>query len=52
MKTPLAVALVAMGAMLLLAIQSAFFGLFNGTTEDEWGWLDAIGTEQKAAASA
>lgn len=32
-------------------IQSAFFGLFNGTTEDEWGWLDPIGTEQKAAAS-
>ena len=24
------------------AVQSAFFGLFNGTTEDQWGWLDAV----------
>ncbi|MEO1014919.1 MAG: branched-chain amino acid transaminase [Pseudomonadota bacterium] len=24
------------------AIQTAFFGLFNGETEDEWGWLDPI----------
>jgi len=24
------------------AIQSAFFGLFSGETEDEWGWLDPI----------
>lgn len=23
-------------------IQSAFFGLFDGTTEDQWGWLDAV----------
>ncbi|MFV0575845.1 MAG: branched-chain amino acid transaminase [Vibrio sp.] len=23
-------------------IQSAFFGLFNGTTEDKWGWLDPV----------
>ena len=23
-------------------IQRAFFGLFNGETEDEWGWLDPI----------
>ncbi|MFC0180708.1 branched-chain amino acid transaminase [Thorsellia kenyensis] len=23
-------------------IQSAFFGLFNGKTEDKWGWLDKI----------
>ena len=24
------------------AVQSAFFGLFDGTTEDQWGWLDAV----------
>ena len=24
------------------AIQKAFFGLFNGETEDKWGWLDYI----------
>ena len=24
------------------AIQAAFFGLFNGETEDEWGWLDPV----------
>ena len=23
-------------------IQEAFFGLFNGTTDDEWGWLEAV----------
>ncbi|WP_017443931.1 branched-chain amino acid transaminase [Gayadomonas joobiniege] len=23
-------------------IQKAYFGLFNGTTEDKWGWLDYI----------
>ena len=23
-------------------IQSAFFGLFNGTTTDQWGWLEPI----------
>ena len=23
-------------------LQSAFFGLFNGTTEDKWGWLDPV----------
>ncbi|SQI42627.1 Branched-chain-amino-acid aminotransferase [Providencia alcalifaciens] len=23
-------------------IQQAFFGLFNGTTEDKWGWLDPV----------
>lgn len=23
-------------------IQSAFFGLFDGTTKDEWGWLDPV----------
>ena len=25
------------------AIQQAFFGLFSGETEDEWGWLDPVG---------
>ncbi len=24
-------------------IQNAFFGIFNGETEDEWGWLDPVG---------
>lgn len=24
------------------AVQSAFFGLFDGTTEDKWGWLDSV----------
>ncbi|MDN3652474.1 branched-chain amino acid transaminase [Thalassotalea ponticola] len=24
------------------ALQDAFFGLFDGTTEDKWGWLDPI----------
>ncbi|WP_150138709.1 branched-chain amino acid transaminase [Candidatus Enterovibrio escicola] len=23
-------------------IQTAFFGLFNGQTEDQWGWLDPV----------
>jgi branched-chain amino acid aminotransferase len=23
-------------------VQSAFFGLFDGTTEDQWGWLDPV----------
>lgn len=23
-------------------LQSAFFGLFDGTTNDEWGWLDPV----------
>ncbi len=24
------------------AIQDAFFGLFDGSTEDQWGWLDKV----------
>ncbi|MCF6264892.1 MAG: branched-chain amino acid transaminase [Xanthomonadales bacterium] len=24
------------------AIQKAFFGLFDGTTEDQWGWLEPV----------
>lgn len=28
-------------------IQSTFFGLFNGTTEDKWGWLDPVYPQQK-----
>jgi len=24
------------------ALQNAFFGLFNGKTEDKWGWLDYV----------
>ena len=23
-------------------IQSAFFGLFDGTTDDQWGWLESV----------
>ncbi len=23
-------------------IQSAFFGLFDGSTADEWGWLERV----------
>ena len=33
-------------------LQERFFGLFNGTTEDKWGWLDPVDSEsleQKAA---
>ncbi len=26
-------------------VQSAFFGLFNGQTEDKWGWLDYVGAK-------
>lgn len=26
-------------------IQSTFFGLFNGTTEDKWGWLDPVNSD-------
>ncbi|WDG08332.1 branched-chain-amino-acid transaminase [Vibrio campbellii] len=28
-------------------LQAAYFGLFNGTTEDKWGWLDYVYPEQK-----
>ncbi|MGE0409322.1 MAG: aminotransferase class IV, partial [Amphiplicatus sp.] len=24
------------------SLQKAFFGLFNGETEDKWGWLDPV----------
>ncbi|MCO7227173.1 branched-chain amino acid transaminase [Pleionea sp. CnH1-48] len=30
-------------------LQKTFFGLFNGTTEDKWGWLDHIYLEQPMA---
>ncbi|QMV12846.1 branched-chain amino acid transaminase [Vibrio spartinae] len=29
-------------------IQDAFFGLFNGTTEDKWGWLDYVNPQENA----
>ncbi|MFL6549602.1 MAG: branched-chain amino acid transaminase [Povalibacter sp.] len=32
------------------ALQSAFFGLFNGKTPDRWGWLEACGSDKKNAA--
>ncbi|MDF4601850.1 branched chain amino acid aminotransferase, partial [Vibrio parahaemolyticus] len=28
-------------------LQEAYFGLFNGTTEDKWGWLDYVYPEQQ-----
>ncbi|SKA57000.1 branched-chain amino acid transaminase [Enterovibrio nigricans] len=28
-------------------VQSAFFGLFSGQTEDKWGWLDPVSPEAK-----
>ena len=30
-------------------LQKRFFGLFNGTTEDRWGWLEPIDTAAAAA---
>lgn len=33
------------------ALQSAFFGLFDGTTQDEHGWLEGVDTPQVAAAA-
>lgn len=29
-------------------VQAAYFGLFNGTTEDKWGWLDYVYPENQA----
>ncbi|MDW6002339.1 branched-chain amino acid transaminase [Vibrio mangrovi] len=29
-------------------IQDTFFGLFNGTTEDKWGWLDYVYPQENA----
>jgi len=33
------------------ALQKAFFGLFDGTTADQWGWLTPVQVEaaQEAA---
>lgn len=31
------------------AVQNAFFGLFDGSTTDEWGWLDSV--EKSASVS-
>ena len=33
------------------AVQDAFFGLFDGRTEDRWGWLDPVGTPDQEAAA-
>jgi branched-chain amino acid aminotransferase len=33
-------------------IQKAFFGLFNGNTEDEWGWLDYVDMQAKPRVAA
>jgi branched-chain amino acid aminotransferase len=32
------------------ALQSAFFGLFNGKTPDRWGWLEPCAAQNKNAA--
>jgi branched-chain amino acid aminotransferase len=34
------------------ALQRAFFGLFDGSTRDEWGWLDHVGVAAAGAPSA
>jgi branched-chain amino acid aminotransferase len=33
-------------------LQQAFFGLFNGTTTDKWGWLDAVDMKHKPRVAA
>jgi branched-chain amino acid aminotransferase len=33
-------------------LQRAFFGLFNGTTTDKWGWLDAVDMKHKPRVAA
>jgi len=33
-------------------LQSAFFGLFSGATEDKWGWLDYVDMHAKPRAAA
>jgi branched-chain amino acid aminotransferase len=30
-------------------VQAAYFGLFNGTTEDKWGWLDYVYPENQTS---
>jgi len=32
-------------------VQQAFHGLFNGTTEDRWGWLEPVHSDGHAASS-
>ena len=34
------------------ALQERFFGLFNGKTEDRWGWLDPVGRAADAMEAA
>jgi len=33
-------------------LQKAFFGLFNGTTQDKWGWLDYVDMQIKPRVAA
>jgi len=33
-------------------LQDAFFGLFRGTTDDKWGWLEPVGDEAPAEKTA
>ena len=33
-------------------LQKMFFGLFNGQTEDKWGWLEPVGDSPAAEKSA
>ena len=28
------------------ALQEQFFGLFTGTTEDKWGWLESLDADE------
>jgi branched-chain amino acid aminotransferase len=32
-------------------LQDRFFGLFNGTTEDKWGWLEAVESDEQQQAA-
>jgi branched-chain amino acid aminotransferase len=32
-------------------LQQAFYGLFNGKTEDKWGWLDYVDMSVKKVAA-
>jgi branched-chain amino acid aminotransferase len=32
-------------------LQDRFFGLFNGTTEDKWGWLEAVASDEQQQAA-
>ncbi|CAN5172857.1 hypothetical protein BH11PSE14_BH11PSE14_12000 [soil metagenome] len=33
------------------ALQKAFFGLFDGSTSDQWGWLTPVTAQAPSAAA-